>query len=95
MTTNPDDLTTIQALIDSQKVSEIVLDALQEILPHVRGASTAEVMMAYAVMIKSTLIGMEISEVEKARAKELFDQIYSRVLADQSAMAGNISTALH
>jgi hypothetical protein len=83
MTTNTDDLTTTHTMIDSKKVSDIVLDALQEILPYVRGASTAEIMMAYAVMIKSTLIGMDLTEVEKDRAKELFDQIYSRVLVDQ------------
>jgi len=42
----------------------MVIDALQEILPHVRGASTADIMMAYCIMIKSTLIGMGLTEEE-------------------------------
>ena len=95
MTSNSNDLASLEASIDTKKVGDIVIDALQEILPHVRGASTADIMMAYAVMIKSTLIGMELSEEEKDQAKALFDRMYPQVLVDQ-LMAGNqISTAVH
>ena len=72
-----------------------MIDALQEILPHVRGASTADIMMAYAIMIKSTLIGMELSEVEKDQAKTLFDQIWPEVLVDQLEMTNLSSTSIH
>jgi hypothetical protein len=95
MTTDSNDLTALKVTIDSKKVGDIVIDALQEILPHVRGASTADIMMAYAVMIKSTLIGMELTEAEKDQAKALFDQIYSQVLVDQMMATGPISSAIH
>ena len=45
MTANSKDLDDLEQTIDAKKVGEIVIDALQEILPHVRGSSTAEVMM--------------------------------------------------
>lgn len=76
-------------------MGDIVIDALQEILPHVRGASTAEIMMAYAVMIKSTLIGMELTEAEKDQAKALFDQIWPEVLVDRLVETSHISPAIH
>ena len=95
MTVEFKDLDDLEKTIDAKKVGDIVIDALQEILPHIRGASTADIMMAYAVMIKSTLIGMELSEEEKDQAKALFDRMYPQVLVDQ-LMAGNqISTAVH
>lgn len=94
----PDDtkyLEAIEKTINAKKVGEIVIDALQEILPHVRGASTADIMMAYAVMIKSTLIGMELSEAEKDQAKALFDRVYSQVLVDQTSVVNKIGGAIH
>lgn len=78
-----EDLDKLEAEINLEKVTEIVVDALQEILPHAMGASTADVMMAYAVMIKTTLVGMEISDIEKERAKALFDHIWPGVLVDR------------
>ncbi len=95
MTTNSNDLSAIKATIDSKKVGDIVIDALQEILPHVRGASTAEIMMAYAVMIKSTLIGMELTKAERDEAKALFDRMYPQVLVDHLMVGNQISTAVH
>ena len=95
MITDSKDLTAIKATIDSKKVGEIVVDALQEILPHVRGASTAEIMMAYVMMMKSTLIGMELSEEEKDQAKALFDQIYPQVLVDPFITGNQMSAAIH
>ena len=95
MTSDSNDLASLEASIDTKKVGDIVIDALQEILPHVRGASTADIMMAYAVMIKSTLIGMELSEEEKDQAKALFDRIYPQVLVDQLMTGNQISTAVH
>jgi hypothetical protein len=95
MTTDSNDLSAIKATIDSKKVGDIVIDALQEILPHVRGASTADIMMAYAVMIKSTLIGMELSEIEKEDAKALFDQLWSQVLVDQLVATNLASSSIH
>lgn len=52
-------------------------------------------MMAYAVMIKSTLIGMELSEAEKDQAKALFDRVYSQVFEDQTSVANKIGGAIH
>lgn len=95
MTADSKDFANIKATIDSKKVGDIVIDALQEILPHVRGASTAEIMMAYAVMIKSTLIGMELTEAEKDQAKALFDQIWPEVLVDRPVATNPISSAIH
>lgn len=83
MPTNPKALDSIDGVINPKKVGEIVIDALQEILPHVRGANTAEVMMAYAVMIKSTLIGMELTGAEKDDAKAMLDRMWSEVLVDR------------
>ena len=62
---------------------------------HVRSPNTAEIMMAYAVMIKSTLIGMELSENQKDEAKALFDQIYTKVLVDRLAEASSFSDSIH
>jgi hypothetical protein len=76
-------------------VGDIVIDALQEILPHVRGASTADIMMAYAVMIKSTLIGMELTEAEKGQAKALFDQIWPEVLVDRLVATNLEGSSIH
>jgi hypothetical protein len=95
MTADSKDFANIKATIDSKKVGDIVIDALQEILPHVRGASTAEIMMAYAVMIKSTLIGMELTEAEKDQAKALFDQIWPEVLVDRIVATSPIGPAIH
>ena len=95
MTIDARDLASLEASIDPKKVGDIVIDALQEILPHVRGANTADIMMAYAVMIKSTLIGMELSEEEKGQAKALFDRIYPQVLVDQLIASHHRSSAIH
>ena len=95
MTTDSNDLTAIKATINSKKVGDIVIDALQEILPHVRGASTADIMMAYAVMIKSTLIGMGLTEAEKDQAKALFDHIWPEVLVDQLVATHLPSSSIH
>lgn len=95
MTANSKDFSNIKATIDSKKVGDIVIDALQEILPHVRGASTAEIMMAYAVMIKSTLIGMELTEAEKDQAKALFDQIWPEVLVDRLVATNLEGSSIH
>lgn len=95
MTTNNNDLSDLEMNINSKKVGDMVIDALQEILPHVRSASTADIMMAYAVMIKSTLIGMDLSETERAEAKALFDQIYPKVLVDHVMPGMHTSTAIH
>jgi hypothetical protein len=95
MTIDSNDLTAIKATINSKKVGDIVIDALQEILPHVRGANTAEIMMAYAVMIKSTLIGMELTEAEKDQAKALFDHIWPEVLVDRLVATDLMSASIH
>jgi hypothetical protein len=52
-------------------------------------------MMAYAVMIKSTLIGMELTEVEKDEAKALFDQIWPEVLVDRLVATHLPSSSIH
>lgn len=72
-----------------------MIDALQEISPHIKSASAAEIMMAYAVMIKSTLIGMELSEVEKDNAKALLDLIWDQVLVDGIIPSMHESLAIH
>lgn len=95
MTQNSKELDSLEASIDTKKVESMVVDALQEILPHVKEASTAEIMMAYAVMIKSTLIGMELTEAEKDQAMELFNQIFPKVLVGQVIASGQAGMALH
>ncbi len=80
MTAESKDISTIKAKINSKKVVDIVIDALQKIPPHIRGASTADIMMAYALMIKSTLIGVELTEVKKDKVIALFNQIWPKVL---------------
>jgi ribonuclease HII len=95
MTIDPKDLTKLQTMIDSKKVNDIVVDALQEILPHIRGANTVDIMMAYAVMIKSTLIGMELSEAEKDEAKTLFDQMWPEVLVDKLDVPCRPGASIH
>jgi len=95
MKTNTKDLASLEASIDTKKVGDMVIDALQEILPHIRGASTADVMMAYCVIIKSTLIGMELSEVEQVDAKALFDRMYPQVLVDRLVATSHVSSAIH
>lgn len=95
MTANLDNVDDLEKMIDAKKVGEMVIDALQEILPHVRGSSTAEVMMAYAVMIKSTLIGMELSEKEKGQAKALLDRMWDLVLIDRMISTTQGSSAIH
>ena len=95
MTTDSKVLDALEKTINSKKAGEIVIDALQEILPHVRGASTADIMMAFAVTIKSTLAGMELSEKEKDQAKPLFDRMYPQVLVGHLVATSHISTAIH
>ena len=95
MKTNTKDLASLEASIDTKKVGDMVIDALQEILPHIRGASTADVMMAYCVIIKSTLIGMELSEVEQVDAKALFDRMNPQVLVDRLVATSHVSSAIH
>ena len=95
MTADSKDLDDLEKTIDAKKVGEIVIDALQEILPHVRGSSTAEVMMAYAVIIKSTLIGMELSESEKSQAKALLDRMWDQVLVDRMISTAQGSSVIH
>ena len=51
--------------------------------------------MAYAVMIKSTLIGMELSEKEKNQAKELLDRMWDQVLVDRMISTTQGSSAIH
>ena len=52
-------------------------------------------MMAYAVMIKSTLIGMELTEMEKDQAKALFDQIWPDVLVDRLLATNLEGSSIH
>ena len=95
MKTNLKDLAILEASIDAKKVGDMGIDALQEILPHVRGASTADIMMAYCVMIKSTLIGMDLTEEERGQAKALFDRMYPQVLVDRFVATSHMSSAIH
>ena len=95
MKTNLKDLAILEASIDAKIVGDMVIDALQEILPHVRGASTADIMMAYCVMIKSTLIGMDLTEEERGQAKALFDRMYPQVLVDRFVATSHMSSAIH
>ena len=60
-------------------MGDIVINALHEILPHAHGVSAASIIMAYIVMIKYTLVGIELSDTEKDEAKALYDQTWSEV----------------
>lgn len=95
MTTDSNNLNELSMTINAKKVGEIVVDALQEILPHIKSSNLEEVMMAYAVMIKSTLIGMELSEIQKNQAKELLDQMWGQVLVDQMTPSTLSSSLIH
>lgn len=66
-----------------------MIDVLQEILPHVRGSSTAE------VMIKPILIGMKLSMKEKNQAKELLDRMRDQLLVDRMISTTQESSAMH
>lgn len=57
--------------------------------------SPADILVAYIVLIKSTLIGMELSEVERVEAKALFDWVYPQVLVDYLVVADYSSAAIH
>ena len=57
--------------LNQEKVGNMALDGLQEILPHVSNASPAEIMMAYIVMIKVTFMSLPLSEAEKDVIKNL------------------------
>lgn len=93
--TDSKELRQLNASIDQQKVGEIAIDALYEILPHIEDANTAEIMMAFTVMIKSTLIGMDLSDQEKHQAKILLDSLWDQVLADQMAGFTGVNAAIH
>ncbi|MBU3627169.1 hypothetical protein ICN48_13135 [Polynucleobacter sp. JS-Safj-400b-B2] len=85
----------LEASIDPKKVGEIVLDALCEVLRHIPSANTAEIMMAFTVMIKSTLISMDLSDIERHQAKLLFDAIWDQVLNDQLEDHAMMSQSVH
>lgn len=65
----------------------MVIDGLQEILPHVPGTSPAEIMMAYIVMIKVTFMSLPLSEAEKDKVKNLLDQMWPDVFVNPPAFA--------
>lgn len=73
--------------LNQEKVGNMVLDGLQEILPHVPDASPAEIMMAYIVMIKVTFMSLPLSEAEKDKVKSLLDQMWPDVFVNPPAFA--------
>jgi len=73
--------------LNQEKVGHMVIDGLQEILPHVPGASPAEIMMAYIVMIKVTFMSLPLSEAEKDKVKNLLDQIWPDVFVNPPTFA--------
>lgn len=80
--------------LNQEKVGNMALDGLQEILPHVSGASPAEIMMAYIVMIKVTFMSLPLSEAEKDRVKSLLDQMWPDVFVNPLAFA-NANKSVH
>lgn len=62
--------------LNQEKVGNMVIDGLQEILPHVASATSAEIMMSYIVMIKVTFMSLPLSEDEKGKVKNLLDQLW-------------------
>ncbi len=68
--------------LSQEKVGNMVIDGLQEILPHVTDAAPAEIMMAYIVMIKVTFMSLPLSEAEKDKVKNLLDQMWADVFVN-------------
>lgn len=73
--------------LNQEKVGNMVIDGLQEILPHVTGAAPAEIMMAYIVMIKVTFMSLPLSEAEKDKVKNLLDQMWPDVFVNPPTFA--------
>lgn len=95
MSSNSKDLKEVENIIDLDRVVEIVIAALKEVLPHIKLASTTDIMMAYAVMIKITMINMGLSEEEKNHAKAIFDQIWPEVIVDKLMAQSQLSCSIH
>jgi len=68
--------------LNQETIGNIVIDGLQEILPHITRASPPEIMMAYIVMIKTTFMSLPLSEAEKDKVKNLLDQMWPDVFVN-------------
>lgn len=80
--------------INQEKVGHIVIDALHQILPHLEDASMAELMLAYIMMMKTTIHSHPGSMEKKGQAKALFDILWPTVIVDANILTP-VSTAIH
>ena len=84
--------------INQEKVGHIVIDALHQILPHLEKATMAELMLAYIMMIKTTVHSYPASLEQKEQAKAMFDALWPSVMVDASitpVLNSAMSTAIH
>lgn len=77
-------LSYLEERVNIDKVEGVVIDALHEILPHLVELSIPDIAMAFVVMFKSSLIGMNLTDAEKDQAKLLFDDMYPEVLVEKT-----------
>ncbi|MDH6242131.1 hypothetical protein M2125_001951 [Polynucleobacter sphagniphilus] len=95
MSLNLKDPKEVEKNINLDRVVEIVVVALKEVMPYIKLASTTDFMMAYAVMIKTTMINLELSEDQKNQAKAVFDQIWPEVIVDKLMAQSQLSCSIH
>ena len=80
------------------EVSHIVIDALHQILPHLEKASMAELMLAFIMMIKTTIHSYPASIEEKEQAKAILDALWPTVIVDANIApitSSAMSTTIH
>ena len=74
----------LECQINQEKVGHIVIDALHQILPHLKSANTAELMLAFIMMMKTTIHSHPKSAEMRMEAKALFDLLWPTVMVDHN-----------
>ena len=98
MTTKLDTLEQLMRQINQETVGHIVIDALHQILPYLEKATMAELMLAYIMMIKTTVHSYPASLEQKEQAKAMFDALWPSVIVDANIASitnSAMSTAIH
>ena len=84
----------LKCQINQEKVGHIVIDALHQILPHLESANMAELMLAFIMMMKTTIHNHPESVQMRLEAKALFELLWPTVMIDLN-IATPVSTAIH
>ena len=98
MTTKPNLPEHSMGNINQETVGHIVIDALHQILPHLEKASMAELMLAFIMMIKTTIHSYPASIEEKEQAKAILDALWPTVIVDANIApitSSAMSTTIH